>query len=125
MKFGTFIPDNANNAFTRYKVVAHASDALLQDRLIKLTDGIAADLIVGDLATATGAKATSAADIAFVIVEPAFAGDTAIVVANPVHVIISKLGLELNGMAEADVLARLEALGFTYTDYNTVALRTT
>lgn len=125
MKFGTFIQDNADNAFTRYKVVAHASDGLLQDRLIKLTDGITADLIVGDLATATGAKATSAADIAFVIVEPAFAGDTAIVVANPVHVIISKLGLELNGMAEADVLARLEALGFTYTDYNTVALRTT
>lgn len=125
MQFGTFLQSNGNNAFARYKVVAHASDALLQDKLVALTDGIASDLIVGDLVTATGAKASAASDIAFVMVEPAFAGDMAIVVANPVHVIISKLGLELNGMAETDVLARLETLGFTFTDYNTVALRTT
>lgn len=125
MQFGTFLQSNGNNAFARYKVVAHASDALLQDKLVAITDGIATDLVVGDLVSTTGAKATAAADIAFVVVEPALAGDTAIVVANPVHVIISKLGLELNRMAETDVLSRLNTLGFTFTDYNTVALRTT
>ncbi|HCJ0414187.1 TPA: hypothetical protein NQH12_004556, partial [Klebsiella oxytoca] len=90
-----------------------------------LTDGIASDLIVGDLVTVTGAKAAAAADIAFVMVEPAFAGDTAIVVANPVHVIISKLGIEFNSMDETAVIEKLEDLGFTFTDYDTVALRTT
>lgn len=125
MKFGTFTQANAENGLARYKVIAHASDALLQDRKISLTAAITADLIVGNLVTATGALASAPADIAFVIVEPAFTGDTAIVVANPAHVIISKLGLEFNGMTESDVLTRLETLGFTYTDYNTVALRTT
>ncbi|ELC7445018.1 hypothetical protein LWT81_21200 [Enterobacter hormaechei] len=125
MQFGTFQTMNGNNAFSRYKVVAHASNALLQDKLVKLTDGIASDLIVGDLVTATGAKAAAAADIAFVMVEPAFAGDTAIVVANPVHVIISKLGIEFNSMNETAVIEKLEDLGFTFTDYSTVALRTT
>ncbi|HDW1350030.1 TPA: hypothetical protein RK213_002803 [Klebsiella michiganensis] len=125
MQFGTFQTLNGNNAFSRYKVVVHASDALLQDKLVKLTDGIASDLIVGDLVTVTGAKAAAAADIAFVMVEPAFAGDTAIVVANPVHVIISKLGIEFNSMDETAVIEKLEDLGFTFTDYDTVALRTT
>ncbi|MEB6633985.1 hypothetical protein [Kluyvera cryocrescens] len=125
MQFGTFTPSNGENAFSRYKVIAYASDAVLQDKRINLAAGIPDSLIVGDLVSTSGAKAGNAASIAFVVVEPAQAGSKSIVVASPSHVIISKLGIEFNGLDETAVEAQLSVLGFTFTDYDTVALRTT
>lgn len=49
MQFGTFTPSNGENAFSRYKVIAYASDAVLQDKRINLAAGIPDSLIVGDL----------------------------------------------------------------------------
>ena len=125
MQFGTFTPSNGENAFSRYKVIAYASDAVLQDKRINLAAGIPDSLIVGDLVSISGAKAGNAASIAFVVVEPAQSGSKSIVVASPSHVIISKLGIEFNGLDETAVEAQLSALGFTFSDYDTVALRTT
>ena len=125
MQFGTFTPSNGENAFSRYKVIAYASDAVLQDKRINLAAGIPDSLIVGDLVRTSGATAGNAASIAFVVVEPAQAGSKSIVVVSPSHVIISKLGIEFNGLDETAVEAQLSVLGFTFTDYDTVALRTT
>lgn len=58
MQFGTFQTLNGNNSHARYKVVAYASDAIMQDKLIKTATGIPDSLIVGDLVDATGKKAT-------------------------------------------------------------------
>lgn len=124
MLYGTFTPLNGENN-ARYKVVAYASDGLLQDMRINVTGGIAADLIVGSLVDASGALVTDPSAIAYVVVESATAGATAFVAANPVHVVISQLGLELNDMDESLVSAQLSTLGFTFADYDTVALRTT
>jgi len=45
MQFGTFTPSNGENAFSRYKVIAYASDAVLQDKRINLAAGIPDSLI--------------------------------------------------------------------------------
>jgi hypothetical protein len=36
MQFGTFQTLNGNNSHARYKVVAYASDAIMQDKLIRV-----------------------------------------------------------------------------------------
>ena len=58
MQFGTFQTLNGNNSHARYKVVAYASDAIMQDKLIKPASPITADLIVGDLVDSNGELAS-------------------------------------------------------------------
>lgn len=125
MHYGTFTPSNGNNSHARYKVVAYHSDALLQDKRVDVTIAIPADLIVGDLVTTGGIKATNIADIAYVVVEPARAGAKSIVVADPHHVILSRAGVEFGNMDESMALMALADKGFTFSDYAEVALRTT
>jgi hypothetical protein len=124
MQFGTFQTLNGNNSHARYKIIAYASDAIMQDKLIRVESGIPADLIVGDLVDATGAKAAPG-DIAYVVVEPARAGDKAFIVASPEHTILALVGVEFGSLDKSLAQAQLATLGFTFTDYDTVALRTT
>ena len=105
MQFGTFQTLNGNNSHARYKIIAHASDAIMQDKLIRLESGIPADLIVGDLVDATGAKAAAPGDIAYTI--------------------LALVGVEFGSLNKSLAQAQLATLGFTFTDYDTVALRTT
>lgn len=125
MQFGTFQTLNGNNSHARYKVISYTSDAILQDKLIRVESGIPADLIVGDLATLTGEKAAIPGDIAYVVVEPARAGDKAFIVASPEHTILALVGVEFGSLDKSLAQAQLATLGFTFTDYVTVALRTT
>ena len=125
MQFGTFQTLNGNNSHARYKVISYTSDAILQDKLIRVESGIPADLIVGDLATLTGAKAATPGDIAYVVVEPARAGDKAFIVASPEHTILALVGVEFGSLDKSLAQAQLATLGFTFTDFDTVALRTT
>ncbi|EEW1495711.1 hypothetical protein ACEYYF_001282 [Escherichia coli O75:H38/H55] len=125
MNFGTFQTLNGDNSHARYKVVAYCDDAILQDKLIRVESGVSAALIVGDLVDATGNLATASGDIAYVVVEPASAGSKAFIVASPTHVILSLAGIEFGSMDESLVQAQLATLGFTFSDFDTVALRTT
>lgn len=125
MQFGTFQTQNGNNSHARYKIIAHASDPIMQDKLIRVESGIPADLIVGDLVDATGKKATAPGNIAYVVVEPARAGDKAFIVASPEHTILALVGVEFGSLDKSLAQAQLATLGFTFTDYDTVALRTT
>lgn len=125
MNFGTFQTLNGDNSHARYKVVAYCDDAIFQDKLIRVESGVSADLIVGDLVDATGNLATASGDIAYVVVEPASAGSKAFIVASPTHVILSLAGIEFGSMDESLVQAQLATLGFTFSDFDTVALRTT
>ena len=90
-----------------------------------MESGVSAALIVGDLVDATGNLATASGDIAYVVVEPASAGSKAFIVASPTHVILSLAGIEFGSMDESLVQAQLATLGFTFSDFDTVALRTT
>ena len=125
MQFGTFQTLNGNNSHARYKVISYTSDAILQDKLIRVESGIPADLIVGDLVSTSGAKAATPGDIAYVVVEPASAGDKAFIVASPEHTILALVGVEFGSLNKSLAQAQLATLGFTFTDYDTVALRTT
>lgn len=125
MQFGTFETLNRNNNQARYKIIAYASDAIMQDRLIRVESGIPESLIVGDLVGATGAKVAAPGDIAYVVVEPASAGDKAFIVASPEHTILALAGVEFGSLNKSLAQAQLATLGFTFTDYDTVALRTT
>ncbi|QJT82439.1 hypothetical protein [Kosakonia sp. MUSA4] len=125
MQFGTFQTLNGNNSHARYKVVAYASDALMQDQLIRTASAIPDSLIVGDLVDSNGALASSPVDIAYVVVEPAKAGSAAFVAASPEHTILSLAGVEFGSLDKSLAQAQLATLGFTFTDYDTVALRTT
>ena len=125
MQFGTFQTLNGDNSHARYKVVAYASDAIMQDKLIRVESGIPADLIVGDLVSTSGTKAITPGDIAYVVVEPARAGDKAFIVASPEHTILALVGVEFGSLDKSLAQAQLVTLGFTFTDYSTVALRTT
>ncbi|HHT2831509.1 TPA: hypothetical protein ACTYSZ_002512 [Klebsiella aerogenes] len=125
MQFGTFQTLNGDNSHARYKVVAYASDAIMQDKLIRTASAIPADLIVGDLVDAQGVKATDPGNIAYVVVEPASAGDKAFIVASPEHTILALVGVEFGDLDKSLAQAQLATLGFTFTDYDTVALRTT
>lgn len=125
MQFGISQTQNGNNSHARYKIIAHASDPIMQDKLIRVESGIPADLIVGDLVDATGKKATAPGNIAYVVVEPARAGDKAFIVASPEHTILALVGVEFGSLDKSLAQAQLATLGFTFTDYDTVALRTT
>ncbi|WP_174507879.1 hypothetical protein [Klebsiella oxytoca] len=125
MQFGTFQTLNGDNSHARYKVIAYASDLILQDKLIRVESGIPADLIVGDLVSTSGTKAITPGDIAYVVVEPASAGDKAFIVASPEHTILSLSGIEFGSLDKSLAQAQLATLGFTFTDFDTVALRTT
>lgn len=125
MQFGTFQTLNGNNSHARYKIIAYASDAIMQDKLIRVEPGIPADLIIGDLVSTSGAKAATPGDIAYVVVEPASAGDKAFIVASPEHTILALAGVEFGSLNKSLAQAQLATLGFTFTDYDTVALRTT
>ncbi|ENT9041283.1 TPA: hypothetical protein R4139_004049 [Enterobacter hormaechei subsp. hoffmannii] len=125
MQFGTFQTLNGDNSHARYKVIAYASDLILQDKLIRVESGIPADLIVGDLVSTSGTKAVTPGDIAYVVVEPATAGDKAFIVASPEHTILALVGVEFGSLDKSLAQAQLATLGFTFTDYDTVALRTT
>lgn len=125
MQFGQFQTLNGDNSHARYKVVAYCDDAILQDKLIRVESGIPDSLIVGDLITATGAKAAAPGDIAYVVVEPASTGSKAFIVASPVHVILFLAGIEFGNLDESLAQAQLATLGFTFSDFDTVALRTT
>ncbi|MBK2828925.1 hypothetical protein [Klebsiella quasipneumoniae] len=125
MQFGTFQNLNGDNSRARYKVVAYTSDAIMQDKLIRVESGIPADLIVGDLVSTSGAKAATPGDIAYVVVEPASADDKAFIVASPEHTILALVGVEFGSLNKSLAQAQLATLGFTFTDYDTVALRTT
>lgn len=125
MNFGTFQTLNGDNSHARYKVVAYASDMIMQDRLIRVDSVIPEPLIVGDLVDATGAKAAAPGDIAYVVVEPAQAGAKAFIVASPEHTILALFGVEFGSLDQSLAQAQLATLGFTFADYSTVALRTT
>ncbi|WP_275162984.1 hypothetical protein [Citrobacter portucalensis] len=125
MQFGTFKNLNGDNSRARYKVVAYTSDAIMQDKLIRVESGIPADLIVGDLVSTSGAKVATPGDIAYVVVEPASAGAKAFIVASPEHTILALIGVEFGELDQSLAQAQLATLGFTFTDYDTVALRTT
>ena len=125
MQFGTFQTLNGDNSHARYKVIAYVSDLILQDKLIRVESGIPADLIVGDLVSTSGTKAVTPGDIAYVVVEPASAGDKAFIVASPEHTILSLSGIEFGSLDKSLAQAQLATLGFTFTDFDTVALRTT
>lgn len=125
MQFGQFQTLNGDNSHARYKVVAYCDDAILQDKLIRVESGIPDSLIVGDLVTATGAKAAAPGDIAYVVVEPASTGSKTFIVASPVHVILFLAGIEFGNLDESLAQAQLATLGFTFSDFDTVALRTT
>ena len=125
MQFGTFQTLNGDNSHARYKVVAYASDAIMQDKLIRVESGIPADLIVGDLVDVSGKKAAAPGNIAYVVVEPAPVGDKAFVVASPEHTILSLAGIEFGSLDKSLAQAQLATLGFTFSDFDTVALRTT
>jgi hypothetical protein len=125
LNFGTFQTLNGDNSHARYKIVAYASDMIMQDRLIRVASGIPESLIVGDLVDATGAKAAAPGDIAYVVVEPAQAGAKAFIVASPEHTILALSGVEFGDLDESLAQAQLATLGFTFADYSTVALRTT
>ena len=118
MQFGTFQTLNGNNSHARYKVVAYASDAIMQDKLIRVESGIPDSLIVGELVDVTGKKAAAPGDIAR-------AGDKAFIVASPEHTILALVGIEFGSLDKSLAQAQLATLGFTFTDYDTVALRTT
>ena len=125
MQFGTFQTLNGDNSHARYKVVAYASDAIMQDKLIKPASPITADLIVGDLVDSNGELASSVDAIAYVVVEPAPVGAKAFVVASPEHTILSLAGIEFGSLDKSLAQAQLATLGFTFTDFDTVALRST
>ena len=125
MQFGTFQTLNGDNSHARYKVIAYASDLILQDKLIRVESGIPADLIVGDLVSTSGTKAVTPGDIAYVVVEPASAGDKAFIVASPEHTILSLSGIEFGSLDKSLAQAQLATLGFTFPDFDTVALSTT
>lgn len=125
MQFGTFQTLNGDNSHARYKVVAYASDMIMQDRLIRVESGIPESLIVGDLVNSTGTKAAAPGDIAYVVVEPAQAGAKAFIVASPEHTILALSGVEFGSLDQSLAQAQLATLGFTFADYSTVALRTT
>lgn len=72
-----------------------------------------------------GTKAVTPGDIAYVVVEPASAGDKAFIVASPEHTILSLSGIEFGSLDKSLAQAQLATLGFTFTDFDTVALRTT
>ena len=110
MQFGQFQTLNGDNSHARYKVVAYCDDAILQDKLIRVESGIPDSLIVGDLVTATGAKAVTPGDIAYVVVEPVKAGSKAFIVASPVHVILSLAGIEFGDLDESLAQAQLPTI---------------
>ena len=109
----------------RCKIIAYSGDPLLQDRLITLAAPLVEDVIVGDLLKADGTKATAAADIAYVAVEPSFAGQESVVVAHPTFVILARAGIEFNGMAEESVISKLQSIGFVIAGYSEAAIPTT
>ncbi|EFK1044260.1 hypothetical protein ACE13N_004856 [Escherichia coli O45:H11] len=120
-----FAPVNASNDLVRCKIIAYSGDPLLQDRLITLAAPLTEDVIVGDLLKADGTKATAAADIAYVAVEPSFAGQESVVVAHPTFVILARAGIEFNGMAEESVISKLQSIGFVIAGYSEAAIPTT
>ncbi|KJP43145.1 hypothetical protein SR70_06640 [Klebsiella aerogenes] len=113
-----------NGDLIRASLVAYAADCILQDILVEAT-ALQEDLFVGDCVDINGAVATDAADIAFVVCEPAKAGSTSFIAVNPVMTIISKMGLITDLDIDNDVVPTLQKLGFTFSDYDRVALRTT
>ena len=120
-----FAPVNASKDLVRCKIIAYSGDPLLQDRLITLAAPLVEDVIVGDLLKADGTKATAAADIAYVAVEPSFAGQESVVVAHPTFVILARAGIEFNGMAEESVISKLQSIGFVIAGYSEAAIPTT
>ncbi|PDO04318.1 hypothetical protein [Escherichia coli] len=120
-----FAPVNASNDLVRCKIIAYSGDPLLQDRLITLAAPLTEDVIVGDLLKADGTKATAAADIDYVAVEPSFAGQESVVVAHPTFVILARAGIEFNGMAEESVISKLQSIGFVIAGYSEAAIPTT
>ncbi|ELH7516245.1 hypothetical protein Q9G39_000790 [Escherichia coli] len=120
-----FAPVNASNDLVRCKIIAYSGDPLLQDRLITLAAPLTEDVIVGDLLKADGTKATAAADIAYVAVEPSFAGQESVVVAHPTFVILARAGIEFNGMAEESVISKMQSIGFVIAGYSEAAIPTT
>ena len=107
--YGKLKAVNADNSRSRCKVVAYAAD----------------DLIVGALLKADGTKATTASDIAHVVVEPAYEGQESVVVAHPTFVILAEDGIEFNSMEKASVIAKLQSLGFVIAGYEELAIPTT
>lgn len=112
------------NDLIRASVVYYSADGILQDSLIKLDAGISADLPVGAVVDEDGESAASAGAIAYVLVEPAKAGDKYLIVANPVMVVLNAEALKTS-LDHASVVATLSAKGYVFADYGTVALRTT
>lgn len=112
------------NDLIRASVVCYASDGILQDSLIKLDAGISTNLPVGAVVDEDGESAASTGSIAYVLVEPAKAGDKYLIVANPVMVVLNAEALETS-LDHASVVATLSAKGYVFADYGTVALRTT
>lgn len=122
MRFGKVF--DGSNDLIRCKIITYAADMVMQDNLISLSAGISESLIVGDVIDASGNKAASVSDIAYLVVEPAQQGSKAVVVANPVMVVIAASGIETD-LNRTAVIEKLGSLGFVFADYGTVALRTT
>ncbi|EJL4125277.1 hypothetical protein NMJ22_004637, partial [Escherichia coli] len=58
-------------------------------------------------------------------VEPSFAGQESVVVANAQFVILARAGIEFNGMAEESVITKLQSIGFVIAGYSEAAIPTT
>lgn len=114
-----------SNVDTSSKVLAYASDNVLFDKLVTLDSALTADLEVGSVVDASGALATSTDDLS-VVLSPAFAGQTYIRVARAPHVMLiaSELVFDSSLTKEA-VVSALESAGYVFSDFSTVALRTT
>ncbi len=123
--YGKLKAVNADNSRSRCKVVAYAGDPLLQDRLHRLAVPLTEEILVGDLLKADFSKATVAADVAYVAVEPSYEGQDSVIVAHPTFVILAEAGIEFNGMVKADVIAKLQSLGFVIAEYDERAIPTT
>ncbi|HEY2453346.1 MAG TPA: hypothetical protein VGI71_12080 [Scandinavium sp.] len=112
------------NDLIRAKVICYTADGILQDSLIKLDTGISTALPVGAVVDEDGESAASTDSIAYVLVEPAKAGDKYLIVANPEMVVLNAEALETSLDHEA-VLTTLLAKGYVFADYGTVGFRTT
>jgi len=110
----------------RHDVVAYSGDPLLQDKKVTLSAALSADLVVGSVVNASGVLATdSGADYA-VVVEPAFSGDIALTVANPVHTILKDAALVFADGVDADAFKEvMQSEGYTFASLSSFALPTT
>ncbi|CAH0148140.1 hypothetical protein SRABI13_00456 [Erwinia aphidicola] len=111
----------------RHAVVAYAGDPLLQDKKVTISGGVPADLVVGSVVALSSAELATSSGVEYaVVIEPAYAGDAAIIVANPIHTILKSAALVFANGVDADAFrAVMASEGYTFADVDQIALPTT